>query len=86
MNIKFPSPKIQNLVGKRYGRLVVTEFAYTKTRIGSFWVCKCDCGKEKIVRRGPLVSFRTLSCGCLAQENKIKNMQAIFRGKNNEQR
>lgn len=31
--------------------------------------CKCDCGKEKVVRISHLVSGATVSCGCLAKEH-----------------
>ncbi len=28
------------------------------------WLCRCQCGKEKIIRRDWLVKGRTKSCGC----------------------
>ena len=32
------------------------------------WVCKCDCGAEKIVTGGALRSGGSKSCGCLKSE------------------
>lgn len=49
--------------GKRYGRLVVLD-NLSKGRCQ----CRCDCGKQTIVRRKHLVAGRTKSCGCLRSE------------------
>lgn len=60
--------KLQNLVGKKYGRLLVikrSESLNGKTR----WLCKCDCGNECIVHGTSLKSGNTLSCGCYKAEN-----------------
>ena len=60
--------KLQNLVGKKYGRLLVikrSESLNGKTR----WLCKCDCGNECIVHDTSLKSGNTLSCGCYKAEN-----------------
>ena len=62
-----------DLSGKRFGRLIVLqeeEPHYTKG--GSkkrMWLCKCDCGKTKIVNGNSLVCGRTKSCGCLLVDN-----------------
>lgn len=53
-----------SLVGLRFGNLVVIELAYKK-RSGTGYLCKCDCGTEKIVLGGNLKAGRTKSCGCL---------------------
>ncbi len=63
--------KIINLIGKRFGRLVVVEFAGLDNGNGAKWKCICDCGNEKVVARGNLLSGGTLSCGCLNRE-KVK--------------
>ena len=36
-------------VGMRYGRLEVIEHKGKDNRGKHLWLCKCDCGKEKIV-------------------------------------
>lgn len=57
------------LVGKRFGMLVVLkEAGITKSR-NVAWLCKCDCGNEKIIRGGNLVSGTTKSCGCSGKTN-----------------
>lgn len=61
--------KKRHLVGKRFGRLVVVAYAGTdKLRNVRLWRCKCDCGKETIVRTATLNNGDTRSCGCLREE------------------
>ncbi len=55
--------KLKNLVGKRFGRLLVLEKSETigiKTR----WDCICDCGNYKTINATNLMSGNTKSCGC----------------------
>lgn len=58
-----------NLVGKRFGRLLVTRPVTKKEHGKEFrWECKCDCGKLVLIRRTSLVDGITKSCGCLKKE------------------
>jgi len=59
---------IKDRIGIRYGRLIVIKFAGTSWRGIALWLCKCDCGKEVIIRSNSLQSGNTKSCGCLQQE------------------
>lgn len=56
-----------DLKGERFGLLVVLSFAYINK--SSYWVCKCDCGKEKIIKGGSLTEGATRSCGCLQRKS-----------------
>lgn len=64
-----------DLTGKRYGKLVVVELlperTVCKTRV---WLCKCDCGKTKAVRRSSLVAGMTKTCGCGAHPSRQENV------------
>ena len=60
-------PKKLNLIGQRFGRLVVTEAAPNKGK-KTQWKCQCDCGKEYIGTTHSLRSGRLNSCGCLRAE------------------
>lgn len=52
-----------NLVGQRFGKLVVTSFAgYAKGR--GQWNCKCDCGNDYVANTSALRSGNTTSCRC----------------------
>lgn len=54
------------MIGKRFGKLVATESVFTKGKI--YWICKCDCGNKKIVRQDHLIRGEILSCGCKRKE------------------
>ncbi len=63
-----------DLMGKAFGKLVVVskvKMPDNKTR----WLCKCECGKEKIIRTASLLMGDTKSCGCLRDYvTKHKNL------------
>ena len=50
-------------VGNRYGKLVVVRQVKDERR-GAYWLCKCDCGNEKIASGSHLRKGYTNSCGC----------------------
>ena len=56
-----------DIIGVRYGRLTVVKEIEPKGRIRRF-LCRCDCGNEKIASMNLLRSGRTKSCGCLHRE------------------
>lgn len=60
------SSPINDITGKKYGKLTVIAFAGIEPKIGSSWLCRCECGKEKVVRRCSLTNGHVKSCGCLA--------------------
>lgn len=51
----------------RFGMLTVVGFAYATDK-NAYWKCKCDCGKETVVRGYSLKSGGTKSCGCMARK------------------
>lgn len=59
--------KIDNILNKVYGRLTVIKFIEVR-KTHAYWLCKCSCGKEKIIRASHLKTNGTKSCGCLAKE------------------
>lgn len=62
--------KLNNeMPGKRFGRLVVIERHGSAKYGGTVWLCRCDCGAEKIARGQSLRCGDTRSCGCLLREN-----------------
>ena len=58
--------EIIDILGERFGRLVVMSLAYIKG--ATYWNCICDCGNTVIVRRNGLTTGNTQSCGCLLHE------------------
>lgn len=59
--------KRTNIVGNRYGRLIVTGEA-PKQKGRRYAFTRCDCGAEKTVCVSQLLGGRTNSCGCLSRE------------------
>lgn len=57
--------KIKNLIGQRFGKLVVVEEDGKHSDNFYYWKCKCDCGNEIIVRGNNLKTGTTQSCGCI---------------------
>ena len=53
-----------SIVGKRFGNLTVLSYDHTDTGYQSYWLCRCDCGNETVVRLSNLKSGSTKSCGC----------------------
>jgi len=65
-----------NLIGQRFGRLVVIkEMGRTKCQ-KVLWHCICDCKGTAMPTTGALRSGQTQSCGCLHRERqKLPNMK-----------
>lgn len=74
------------MIGKRFGKLVVVERRGTGKRRAAVWLCKCDCGQERLLETGPLNAGRVRSCGCLKNEMSAKRLRgntlALTHGKN----
>lgn len=62
-------PKLIDLTGKRFGKLIVLSRNKNNTKNNHpQWNCKCDCGKEVVVQGGHLRSGHTQSCGCVQKK------------------
>lgn len=53
-----------DLVGQRFGMLVVDKMLYGYKNKQTYCKCHCDCGNDSIVHIGNLTQSRTHSCGC----------------------
>lgn len=64
---------MEDLSGMRFSKLVVLKLAENTKKGDSQWLCKCDCGKEKIIQTRNLKNGNTKSCGCfkVARLNKF---------------
>lgn len=58
-----------DLTDKRFGRWVVIKESLPKRHRYVEYLCRCDCGNEKIVKAGHLTGGRSTSCGCFQREN-----------------
>jgi len=57
--------RAKNLIGQRFGRLIVLGPIGKSGRKRILWLCQCDCGGKITVEAGRLRGGNTRSCGCL---------------------
>ena len=62
-NIK-KSPRRIDIVGKRFGALVVRSYSHTNNN-AAYWICECDCGKTTIAMGKCLKKGIIETCICL---------------------
>ena len=63
--------KFLDISAQRFGKLVALYFHESKGGY-RYYICKCDCGNIKSIKRRLLVKGETASCGCewrLANKN-----------------
>lgn len=65
-------PSALNLLGRRFGRLIVTARSPVINTGKTVWFCQCDCGGSKVVAGSSLMKGATQSCGCIHKEMLIK--------------
>jgi hypothetical protein len=63
-----PTPDISN---ERFGLLVALRRVSVSGEHHAYWLCRCDCGKTKILRAGHLRTSGLRSCGCLRDEIRL---------------
>jgi hypothetical protein len=73
MTTRIPTdPRFQNITGALYGRWLVLGY---EGRVGTNhnWLCRCDCGTQKVVQGNNLKSGKSTSCGCFHAEVTAAN-------------
>lgn len=64
--------RIKNIIGNRYGKLIVIEKTEERKNNKVVWKCRCDCGNITYSVKSQLDSGYKKSCGCLREDNKFK--------------
>lgn len=64
-------PKMRDLTGQTFGELTVIDLYPQSDQHGRYWLCKCTCGQEKVVRASNLVAGHTKSCGRQKEHNNL---------------
>lgn len=55
-------PALKNIIGNKYNSLTVIDRAENiNGRVA--WKCKCDCGRDVVVRTGDLTTYKKKDCG-----------------------
>ena len=69
---------LKDIVGQRFGRLVVLERDFEEEKkhpfTNTYWKCQCDCGNIVTVVKSSLTTGATKSCGCLQKEIAAKSL------------
>lgn len=74
--------KAKDLTGQKFGML--TAIKRVEDKVSStgkhyvMWLCKCDCGNDKVVARSALTKGETRSCGCIKGENHGMSNSKIY--------
>ena len=66
-------PSLIDLVGQRFGRLVVISRCDNRGNM-TIWKCQCDCGNSTEVYGNNLRRGLTQSCGCYRHECELKRV------------
>ena len=66
--------KFIDRTGQKFGRLTLIERVENNKFNQVQWKCRCDCGKEVIVKAYSLTTGQTKSCGCLKKEQDFINI------------
>ena len=61
-----------NMLGRRFGRLVVVSKKESRKNGSVIWLCRCDCGNVLMANRITLCSGGVKSCGCLSSRGGVK--------------
>ena len=64
--------RVNDLTGRKFGKLTVLKRDESARPGRSKWVCECDCGNMVSVYRNHLVSGQTVSCGCASKYINLK--------------
>lgn len=62
--------KTEEMLGKKYGRLLITGFE-SEIKNGhyrTYLLCKCDCGADVRIRKDGVLNGAVVSCGCNKKE------------------
>ena len=64
--------KFVDLTNRRFGMLLVLKRVESGKYNETLWLCRCGCGKEKIINGASLKGGHTKSCGCI-KRSKLLN-------------
>ena len=74
--------KAKDLTNQKFGMLTAIKRVGDKISSSgehyTMWLCKCDCGNEKVVARSALIKGETRSCGCIKGENHGMSNSKIY--------
>jgi hypothetical protein len=77
------SKKFQNIIGRKFGNLLVVDYAENYISPGGFkksmWKCHCECGNTVNMATHQLLSGNVHSCGCINESKIAHQLKEYFR-------
>lgn len=67
--------KIKDMTGLTFGNLYVVGIDHVVKNKGTYWKCKCSCGRDTVVIGQRLRNGHTKSCGCLSKKSAMANLK-----------
>ena len=64
-------------INQKYNFLTVIKYVDRDKSNKKRYLCKCDCGNEKVIRISDITSNKIVSCGCFKKQKSIENLQQI---------
>ncbi len=68
-----------NLVGQVFGKWTVVKLAGRNKKYDSIWLCRCQCGAERVIDSYSLRHGRTKSCRKCAAASKVRIFHFVDR-------
>ncbi|MDS7057218.1 hypothetical protein NXG04_07950 [Klebsiella pneumoniae] len=66
-------------MNSKYGMLTIIKRVdapiHLKDKKSVYYLCKCDCGNEKVIRKTSIINGSTVSCGCHRKKSQSKRMK-----------
>lgn len=56
--------RVKDITGQTFGKLTVVAFSDIRPKLGAYWACLCECGRETVHRGADLRKGYIVSCGC----------------------
>ena len=72
-----------DITNHRFGRLVAIKYVDTVST-NARWLCRCDCGKERVIYTNSLRRGLTQSCGCLYAYTHTKHGESVAKNRTKE--
>ena len=69
-----------DMVGQRFGKLIVVSRAENDKKGQARWLCQCDCGGSTITTRYNLITGQTKSCGCILRSPRTTESDSRLSG------
>lgn len=61
----------KDLTGQKFGKLTALRIVKKDVFGNYFWLCSCDCGREKVIQGESLSIGATKSCGCIKMKDLV---------------